>query len=471
MNVLFIQNYWQPYLGIAYIAAKIRSEGHRASLLIEEKIDDKLLASIKKEAPHVVAFSVMTSSLRWTLAAVKWIKSNLPSVKIVLGGIHPTIRPDVIENEGIDFICRGEGEIPFLELLNALENGTDYRSIKNIDSKDGDKIIRNEIRNLIEDLDSLPFPDRSLYYDPYPFLAKLDSKSVIIGRGCPFPCTFCVNHSLIQLYKGKGKFVRRRSPENVLAEIRDMRSTVPLKHIYFNDDTFTLDIHWLGKFLASYKEMFSIPFTCGTRADLVTPELISLLKNSGCYCVEMGIETGNEEFRYKLLKKNITNEQIIRAAGIIKNSGLYLKTSNMTALPGETLELAFQTIHLNRAIAADFVNCSLLQPYPSLEITDYAMEKGYLPHDFDFLTLTGMSYRKNPIQGREIDQLVKLQRFFLLLVKFKWLEPVVKKLLVLPQNFVFDLVFKLSFLWNYAQYHKLSFLQVIRLAFRGRKHF
>jgi radical SAM superfamily enzyme YgiQ (UPF0313 family) len=471
MKALFIQNFWQPFLGTCYISSKIKSAGHSCSLIIQSKIDDRLLKEIQKENPQVIAFSVMTSSLHWTLSAAKYIKNNFPEMKIILGGIHPTICPEVIEDESVDVICRGEGELPFSEFLSAMETGIDYSSTPNLWIKSKKGIIKNEIRHLIQDLDSLPFPDRSLYFDKYPFLANFESKAVLIGRGCPYPCTFCINNTLMQLHSGKGKFIRRRNPDKVIEEIKSIQEKYTLKHIYFNDDTFTLNIHYLEEFLNKYRKNFSIPFTCGSRADLVTPRLVKILKESGCYCVEMGVECGNEDFRYSILKKKITDEEIINAANLIKGAGIYLKTSNMTGLPGETLDIAFQTIELNRKIKADFVNCSLLQPYPKLEITELAFESGYLNKNFDFSTLEGMSYSKNPIAGKDTRKLRNLQKFFLLCIKFKWLEPAVKILINFPANFIFDIIFEISFAFNYSKYHKISLKQVAKFAFLGRKNY
>lgn len=413
----------------------------------------------------------MTSTVKWTLSASKFIKNNFPSIRIILGGIHPTICPEIIEDENIDFICRGEGEIPFSRLLNAMENNCDYSSISNIWIKNGSGIIKNAIGTLVPDLDSLPFPDRSIYFDKYPFLANIESKAIITGRGCPFPCTFCLNHHLLKLYAGKGKYIRRRSPDNIIAEIKQITEKYPLKHIYFNDDTFTLDYKYLKEFLSQYKKEVSIPYTCGSRADLITEEMVGMLKDTGCYFVEMGVECGNEDFRTQILKKKITDEEIIKAAILIKNAGISLKTSNMTAMPGETVEIALQTIDLNRRIGADSVNCSLFQPYPKLEMTEYAIKSGYLDKNIDYSSLGGMSYKKNPILGNDARKLRVLQKFFLLCIKHKWVEPIVKIIINLPPNFIFDLVFKLSFVFNYAKYHKLSTRQVVKFALLSRKSY
>jgi anaerobic magnesium-protoporphyrin IX monomethyl ester cyclase len=471
MRVLFLQNFWQPYLGVCSIAAVLKSRGHNGSVIIAEEPENALLEQVELEKPDVVGFSCMTSSVRWALSTAKIIKDSFPTIKTILGGIHPTVCPDVIEHDNVDMVCRGEGEFALAELMDALAKGTDYSNIKNLWVKTGDGITRNELRPLISDLDQLPFPDRSIYYERYPFLRDMVSKSIMVGRGCPFPCAFCVNHSLIRLYKGKGPYVRRRSPENILKEINELRSIYRLEHIYFNDDTFTLKYDWLADFLGVYRRTVGLPFTCGTRADLVTPKLVKLLKESGCYCAEMGIENGNEAFRKQRLKKNITNAQILEAARLIKKAGIYLKTSNMTGVPGETVDMAFQTIELNRKCNVDFMNCSLLQPYPGLEITDYAQQEGFLPLEFDFLSLEGMSYRKNPIRAADIQQMQNLQRFFLLCVKFPWTEPIVRELIRLPANFLFDLVFKATYVQNYKKYHGLPLWQVVKLAFRARRHY
>jgi len=467
MKVLFIQNFLQAYYGIMSISAVLKKAGHQTEVHIVDKEED-LIKVIKKSAPDIIAFSCTTAMYPIALKQSVKIK-NKYSIPIIFGGIHPTICPDIINEKSIDIICRGEGEYAFLDLLNDLEKGQEINKIKNLWVKKNKKIYKNEMRNLIEDLDELPFPDRDIYYKKYPYLRNQSTKVFFLGRGCPYNCSFCINKTYMTLYKGKGKYIRRRSINKIIQEILDVKKKYGLKAIYFNDDTFTLNKEWLFKFLEEYKKRVNIPFTCGSRASLITEEMTKHLKNANCKCIEMGVEAGNEKMRIELLDKNETNQSLLNASKLIRKAGINLKTSNMMCLPGETPKLALETIRFNSKLKANFMNCSLLQPYPLLGITRYAMDNGFLDTDFDYNALGRLSYFETPIKLKHKKQIMNLQKFFYFGVWFPWTIPLIKKLSKLPPNAVFNTAFKLSYVYSYARYHQLSIIDVIKLAMHSRK--
>lgn len=183
----------------------------------------------------------------------------------------------------------------------------------------------------------------------------------------------------------------------------------------------------------------------------------------------MHVETGNEKLRKDLLGKTETNESLINASQLIKKSKIKLKTSNMMCLPGETVELALETIRFNSKLKADFMNCSLLQPYPLLDITNYAIENGSLDTDFDYNTLGGLSYFETPIKLKGKKQIMNLQKFFYMGVWLPWTIPLIKRLSKLPPNALFSTLFKCSYVYSYARYHQLSIIDVLKLAIRSRK--
>jgi radical SAM superfamily enzyme YgiQ (UPF0313 family) len=467
MKVLFIQNFLQAYYGVMSISAVLKSQGHETEVLIVNKEKD-IPKTIKEFAPDVVGFSCTTAMYPIALEQSKKIKEQFP-ILIIFGGVHPTICPEIIEEKSIDIICRGEGEYALLELLNSMEKGQDISKIKNLWVKKNNEIYKNDIRNLIEDLDELPFPDRDIYYSKYPYLKNQSTKVFFLGRGCPYKCSFCINETYINLYKGKGRYIRRRSIDKIMEEILDVKKRYGLEAIYFNDDTFTLNKDWIFRFLEEYKKKAYIPFTCGSRASLLAEEMVQKLKDANCYCVEMGVETGNEKIRKELLGKTETNESLLNASRLIKKAKIRLKTSNMMCLPGETVQLALETIRFNSKLHADFMNCSLLQPYPLLEITNYATENGFLDTNFDYNALGRLSYFETPIKLKDKNRIMNLQKFFYLGVWFPWTIPAIEQLSKFPPNPIYTAIFKSMYVYSYAKYHQLSILDVLKLAVHSRK--
>ena len=205
--------------------------------------------------------------------------------------------------------------------MNALEQNGDASAIKNLWVKKGAEIIKNEVRDLIQDFDTLPMPYRKIYYK-YKFIRDLPVKRFISGIGCPYQCTFCHNPLHIQLFKGKGKFVRKKSVRRVIDEIRAVSDTYVLKNVHFSDDTFVLDKQWLQEFLETYRQEINMPFSCNIRIDQVDESMVRDMAHSGCYGVSFGIESGSERIRNNILKKNLDQNTIINNAKIIKKYGI-----------------------------------------------------------------------------------------------------------------------------------------------------
>ncbi len=374
-NALFIQDIEYDYLGIMYIAAVIKDKGHNCEVLIEHN-PGKIAAYSIKNRFDIFAFSTMSGTHHWALVAASKLKNVFPKIPIIFGGVHPTYFPEIINEEPVDIICRGEGEYAMLDLMDALDLKLNYSDIPNLWIKRGNEIIKNEPRNLIDDLDILPFPDRELYYNKYSKLRNNKIKYFMASRGCPYNCTFCFNKRLKEFYKGKGKYIRFRSQENILEEIDYVKKNYPLKTIQFEDDVFIMKREWINKFLDEFqKRDYNISFWCLVRADLLDEELAKKLKLSGCKTVWFGLESGNREIRQKILKKDLTDKQIINAAELLMKYNIKFRAYCMIGIPGETTENAFETIELNVKIKTPYPWPSIFVPYSKSEIVNYAINK------------------------------------------------------------------------------------------------
>lgn len=461
MFLVFIQRSSFPHFGVMSISALLKSKGHRCDLILASE-EKNLLRKISGLSPDVVGFPCITGEHKWVFDIALQIKNM--GITTLIGGPHPTYYPEeVISNKGVDMIAIGEADYACVELLDNLQRNQDITTIKNLWVKKDNKIFKNEVRDLISDLDELPSPDREIYYK-YPFLGKSSVKQFLTGRGCPYLCTFCSNHLLQKIYKGKGRFIRRVSPSKIIEEMQSVRKKHGLKTVSFTDDVFIISRKWLDEFLPMYKKEIGLPFMCNVRVNLVTEEIIKQIKEYGCYGVAMGVESGNPYLRNVVLKKDITNEQIINAAKIIKKNGLKLKAFNMLGLPGETFENALETLELNIKIKPDFAPCSLLEPYPEYDITKYAIEKGYLKESFGIDDVSESIYLPSAINIKDGDKIINLQAFFFLAVKYPMLLPLIKYLVRFKPNFFYRSIIKFVYGFYMSKVHRLTAADIIRYA-------
>lgn len=446
-NVLFLQDVPYDYFATMQISALLKKEGHNCEVLIWDREKD-FWGEFERFSPDIVCFSVISGWHQSSLQKAKEIKERSNAL-IVFGGTHPTYFPEVLEEEVVDVICRGEGDFAILELTNNLNSGKDITKIKDLWVKKNGKIYKNELRDLIEDLDLLPFLDRNIYYKRYDFLKNVTTKRFMTGRGCVANCTFCYNPTIKKMYKGKGKYVRKRSPQNMLEEIKFVKENYPLKYIRFSDDTFATEPEWVLEFIELYKNEINLPFSILARGnELLNEEVVKALKDGGCDNISWGIESGDEEYRKNVLHKFLNDDQIIKAGELLKKYKIKFSTYNMFGMPGETLEQAWNTVKINVKIKPDYPFSTVFQPYPATELKEYAEKTGVLEGEFDVNSL-GMMHDggHNPIKLQNKNEILNIQSFFWLLVKFPKSGYLIKPLLKLKPNKFFNYIEKFSAGW------------------------
>jgi len=467
MKIAFLQNLWHEYVGIVYMASLLKKHGHSCEVFIEGGEKD-LIKSILKYNPDIIGFPCTTGSHQWGMSLAKKLKKKLNFV-CVFGGPHPTFFPEIINDPNVDIVSIGESEYAFLELVEALEKKEKITNIKNLWVKKNGKIYKNEVRPLIQDLDELPFPDRALYYK-YSFLADNETKTFISGRGCPYQCTFCFNHTYMNMYSGKGKYVRKRSVDNVIKEILSVKAKYRLKTLFFADDTFIIDKKWLKEFCMRYRKEVGLGFFCGARADLVDEETVKMLKYAGCYMVTIGIESGNEYIRNQVYKKGVSNEQIIKAGRLFKKYGIKTRSTNIFCAPDENISRVWETIKINIVAKINYPFSSLFQPYPKTKITEYAYEKGYLDSNFNYNKLSALYFKDSVMNIKDKKEICNLHRFFYFAVKWPWTHPLINILIKFPTTFIYDWIFYIGFAHNYARYKRMGLFKVIKLGIKTLKN-
>jgi len=381
-------------LGIECLSANLKKNGFEVKLFLDPIIfsesgflnykplasvfsyQSRLLRAIIDYQPDLVCFSVITDNYHWACDWAEKIKNKL-SVPIVFGGIHATSVPEkVITQPFVDYVCVGEGDIALVNLSRALKDKQDTTSISNIWAKGANGISRNEIADPIEDLDNLPFPDKDLFYCAYPIFK--DGYLISTSRGCPFFCAYCCNNVYHSLYKNKGKFVRRRSTANVLAELELAKNKYKPKFIHFVDEVFNYDKNWVTDFLSKYKESIRLPFSCFVFPDLVDPGICKLLKQAGCFKVQMGVQVIDDRKRKEVLFRSSTKNEITQAIKYLKDSGIFVTCDNILGFPDESEEELVALCYFYHQNKPDHCENFWLRYYPKAAITDWALENNYI---------------------------------------------------------------------------------------------
>jgi radical SAM superfamily enzyme YgiQ (UPF0313 family) len=458
-RILFLQlNYYELH-GPQSIAAVAESKGHQCTLIVPGFESDPI-GEIKKFSPDVVGIGHTTVEREDALLWTKAIKKKI-GCKVILGGIDPTFFPELALEDGVDLVCMGEGELTVLEILDRIDSGEGLEGISGTALNENGKLVKNPMRPLITELESLPFPRKDLYLDRYSYFRKYPTKTFMASRGCPHNCTYCANRGLRSLYPNQNKYVRFKSPQYLLDEIKATIDKYPARTVGFNDDLFTYKMAWLEEFLPQYHEQIGLPYFCCARIDKMTEEKAKLLAETGCYTCWYGLESAEPKTREMILSRHMSNDKIVEGAKILHKHGILTQSYNMMNIPGETFEMGLATLMLNIKAKNSFVVASLFQPFPGTELVRKLVEDKKLKDPEKMSNRETMSYFAfSPFKQKDSDKLTNLQKFFILGHRYPRLIPIIKKLCALPPNPLFDILFLVSFALDYGQSHRLTSWEV-----------
>jgi len=451
------------------LSACARAKGHLTRLHVVSLARD-WLERLEADRPDIVGFTATTGRHLWALNCMTRIKQKLPEVLTVLGGPHATYFPRVAEDPSLDVACVGEGEGAFLDLAEAVENGADSDEIPNLARLRNGEVLVNPVRPLIQDLDSLPFVDRELYHCfPVALAFQRHACIMMAGRGCPYDCAFCYNSACKKLYRGKGTYVRRRSPEHVVTEMQLLKDRYGIQRFLFDDDTFSADEAWLESFSDLARERVDAPFVCNVRADTLSDGTIAALSRAGCTGVKMGVETGDEDLRGKVLNKRISNEAILSVAGKLEAAGIELQTFSILGVPGSSLAQDLDTVRFNQKLCPRHAWCSLLNPYPGTKIRETAVEEGLLPESAALDDYARESYFVHtPMNLPDKRRILHLHHVFDVCVRHPSFFPLLIKLLGLPITPLYELFFKMHHASAIHRFYKIPWITWIRFLWSCR---
>lgn len=448
------------------LIAMLRRAGHQCSYVLDDDLV-RVRRKVAAIAPDLVCFSVTTGMHTWALEIAADLKQHL-GVTIFVGGPHTTYFPKTVENPAVDYVCVGEGDHACVAVVDALSRGEVPRHVAGIHGKEpGGGTWGNEVGRLEEKLDSLPWADREILYR-HDFMRRSPFKSFVVSRGCPYHCSFCYIDAERDLYKGKGKFVRFRSPESVVDEVEWVHKKWGIKLVSFEDDLLTINRKWVYKFCEIYARRLRLPFNINARADDMDEPMCEALADAGAWCVAFGVESGDEEMRNKVLNKELDDATIIAASARMHRHGIKFLTYNMIGLPGESVEMALKTIELNRRIGADMCRYTLYEPYAGTKLSDELIARGELVDDAGASSFN--QYLTSPLRADNMRELENLQKFFYLLVRVPQLEPIVRQLIKLPPNRAFTAVFWGTYATVLRRYLMLSYPRLLSLGARSVRH-
>jgi len=415
--------------GIGVLSAYLKKYGHETRLVhVSDELDyslnvEKIVQDVKDYDPGLVAFSSVTNQWFYVKTIAKFIR-RATDVPIIVGGHHANAAAEeIIKEKAVDFVCKGEGEIPLLDLVNRIDRGESLENIPNMLTKcrteafeepllatgtlgaapvsggscsshagaqsyfqdDGTRIINNPVERWIDDLDSLPFEDRDIFDYDRIVETRLGWAEVIASRGCPYACTYCFNVPFFQMYKQDLKdtdqkvrmkdFIRRRSVDSTVEMLQTVKDNNPhVKYFTFVDDVFAIYSRWLADLAPLYIEKIGLPFAATSQPLAFNEKIASLLKEMGCKVVKMGVEAGDLDIRNQVLNRNIPDKVLVDSFALARRYGLKPQAFNMIGLPTETRENMLRTASLNAELRAYIVWVSTFMPYPGTTLDTFCRE-------------------------------------------------------------------------------------------------
>ena len=378
-KILFVSdNYLNEGLGIMCLSSYVKTAGHEVDLTLLQdfkRIDD-LIDYVEAYDPDLVGFSVMTPQVTQFRPISRLIKKRTGKT-IIWGGSHCMLmQKDIMNYDGVDIICVGDGEEALMDLMNHIEDGEDYSEIPNLYVKTPKGWAKNPVRSAENNLDKYPFPDRGLYFNKYPLMAEFAVKRFVTSRGCPYKCSYCFEPSYFKMYKGKGKTFRRHSTEYVISEIKDVIEKYPTRRVNFADDTFNIDKKWVKEFCEKYKKNFDVNWSCNIELTSIDEDIVQSMADSGCRGCVFGLESGVESIRMNVLNKKITNARYIEATNWLKKHNLKFFMNLMFCLPNESLDDAIESLRFAIQLKSNGIRVNILKMYKGTEITNYANANG-----------------------------------------------------------------------------------------------
>lgn len=402
----------EPPLGIVYLASFLAREGFECSVIdanILQLSEEEVLNRIDRDTKIIgISFNIVSAIAAFNL--VKYLKANLPNSIYIAGGPHPSSMPELCLNEfKFDAVCIGEGEEVLLEIAGNIDQGSrqPFRGVRGIYYRDANQVFKNSPRELIKNLDTIPYPDLGLLPGLLLYRSRARAKpvgTILISRGCPYQCIYCNKNIFQATY-------RFRSVENVIEEIEQQVVNFKIKQIEILDDNLTLNFsyaHRLFDEILNRRFNLHINLQNGVRADLVDEELIKKMKRSGVFKVSVGVESGDELIQQRI-KKHLNLNKVLEATRLFKKYGIKVYGNFMLGLPYDTAQSMQRTIDFAIKMNPDIANFMITIPLPGTELYRLIEQEGTflenLEHGTDRGFYGGKVYYR--LDGMDVEDIIK----------------------------------------------------------------
>jgi len=337
INPSFERDYDFYDLGTAAVATSINaSDRHKASVLdfffVWNEWEEHLREHLKRFKPEIIGLSTYSPRMHQALTVAKLCKEILPDVKVVMGGHHASLdTTETLKQDCVDFVVIGEADNTIVQLLDAIEEGSGsagYYNVPFLAFKDEGKLVENPLGKLPtpKELDKIPFNDWTLWEHHEKAIYHTGYLPIIGVRGCPYKCSFCSSPIMAERLAGAGPFVRQKSAQRTAHEAAwqwERHKHQGLRYLMFYDQNFLISSKWLEEFCEEYRKLGmheKLPFSCYSRLDHITKEKLEMARSAGCIQLRVGIESGNEEVRNKLLNKELTQDELIAKVKLLNDS-------------------------------------------------------------------------------------------------------------------------------------------------------
>jgi radical SAM superfamily enzyme YgiQ (UPF0313 family) len=364
-------------LGIGYLAAVLEKAGYPVDVIDCQALKftpEQFRAELSKRNPDVVGITATTLTYKSAAEMAKIAKEVNPKCTTMIGGSHVSFWDEnaLKEYPQFDIIVRKEGENTIVELMQRIEVGKPYYDVVGTTCRKGSEIVKNPDRPYIQDLDSLPFPAHHLFP-----LEHLNKYGVVVfpvytSRGCTFWCNFC---SAVRMF---GRGYRMRSPKSVVDELEFLVKTFHAQQFSFLDDAFSVNQDRVKEIcLEIQRRNLKIKWDCETRVDMITRELLQLMKDTGCIAVWLGVEAGSQMV-LDAMGKGYTLETIKKTFKTAEEVGLMTVASVVLGFPEETPETLRETTKFIEEINPDDVGYYIATPYPGTPMRELVIKNGWL---------------------------------------------------------------------------------------------
>jgi len=395
MRVLFLQptapglpaGFTQYSNALAMLLASVRAAGHEVDLLGLGDFDEELLHNrLLRSRAEIVCLWLRSVNLTLARRIGQYVmrEHQLP---VIAAGPHPSADPDgTLSLPGITAVVLGEAERPTVDLLSAYRTGSDFAAVRGVWFNSDAGVVRNEAAALVADLDDLPWPDRSLF-GFREILRRTGTAEFAVARGCPNWCGYCLNDRLAQIHQGKGAFARRRSVDNLVAEIRQVKADFPdLVRTAFTECTFTFDADWLARFAVKYKAEVGLPFSCHVRANRFDAATADRLAEAGCDTVHIDVISGSNFIRNEVFTMDTTDADAAQTFALLRQRGIRTVARQFVGSPYENDATLEETARLNRDLKPDAVRALVFHPFPGTSAAELCREHGWTSNrgDEDF---------------------------------------------------------------------------------------